>query len=85
MVVPAAQLPGLAALSLLAGALPLAPWMLNSAAAVQQGATFVLIAGWAHRCRIAVAICRARSQLEQVGLIGNCLDIGRDDRGGFAR
>ncbi|MFJ8752422.1 DMT family transporter [Streptomyces sp. NPDC102441] len=43
-VAPAAQLPGLAALSLLAGALPLAPWMVNSAAPVQQGATFTLVA-----------------------------------------
>ncbi|MGW6062281.1 DMT family transporter [Streptomyces sp. NPDC055189] len=42
-VVPAAQLPGLAALSLLAGALPLAPWVFTSAAPVQQGATITLI------------------------------------------
>ncbi|MEV1025134.1 EamA family transporter [Streptomyces sp. NPDC050264] len=42
-VAPAAQLPGLAALSLLAGALPLAPWMVNSDVPVRQGATFPLI------------------------------------------
>ncbi|WP_405665668.1 DMT family transporter [Streptomyces sp. NBC_01166] len=43
-VAPAAQLPGLAALSLLAGALPLTPWMVDSAAPARPGATFTLIA-----------------------------------------
>ncbi|OON82882.1 DMT family transporter [Streptomyces tsukubensis] len=42
-VVPAAQLPGFAALSLLAGALPLAPWMVGGAAPTQRGDTFTLI------------------------------------------
>ncbi|MFH8468717.1 DMT family transporter [Streptomyces sp. NPDC017991] len=43
-VVPADRLPGLAALSLLAGALPLAPWMVGGAAPVRQGDTLTLIA-----------------------------------------
>ncbi|MEV7425748.1 EamA family transporter [Streptomyces sp. NPDC091212] len=41
-VASAAQLPGLSALSLLAGAVPLAPWMISSTAPVRQGATFAL-------------------------------------------
>ena len=42
-VAPAAQLPALSALSLLAGAVPLAPWMIDSAAPLQKGATVTLI------------------------------------------
>ncbi|MEV8313343.1 EamA family transporter [Streptomyces sp. NPDC059900] len=42
-VAPAAQLPALAALSLLAGALPLAPWMLTGTTPVRQGSTLTLI------------------------------------------
>ncbi len=41
-VAPAAQLPALSALSLLAGAVPLAPWMVNGTSPVQQGATLAL-------------------------------------------
>ncbi|MFJ1645487.1 DMT family transporter [Streptomyces sp. NPDC088258] len=41
-VASAAQLPGLSALSLLAGAVPLAPWMINSTTPVWQGTTLTL-------------------------------------------
>ncbi|MFF7331773.1 DMT family transporter [Streptomyces sp. NPDC090306] len=40
--VPAAQLPAFSALSLLAGAVPLAPWMISSASPVRQGSTLAL-------------------------------------------
>lgn len=43
-VASAAQLPGLSALSLLLGALPLMPWVINSTASVHEGATLSLIA-----------------------------------------
>lgn len=42
-VVPATQLPALSALSLLAGAVPLVPWMADSVAPLRQGGTVVLI------------------------------------------
>jgi DME family drug/metabolite transporter len=38
-----APLPGLSALTLLAGAVPLAPWMVHGAAPLRQGATFTLV------------------------------------------
>ncbi|MFD7057250.1 DMT family transporter [Streptomyces mirabilis] len=38
-----APLPGFSALSLLAGSLPLTPWMISNTAPVRQGATFSLI------------------------------------------
>ncbi|MFD6275492.1 DMT family transporter [Streptomyces sp. NPDC060209] len=64
-VAPAAQLPGLAALSLLAGAVPLAPWMVNGAAPVQQGATLTLIA-WLGVATTALAYWLFTTGLTQV-------------------
>lgn len=64
-VVPAAQLPGLSALSLLAGAVPLAPWMINSATPPQQGATFTLIV-WLGVAATALAYWLFTTGLTQV-------------------
>lgn len=64
-VAPAAQLPGLSALSLLAGAVPLAPWMINSAAPLRQGATCTLIV-WLGVATTALAYWLFTTGLTQV-------------------
>jgi DME family drug/metabolite transporter len=64
-VAPPAQLPGLSALSLLAGAVPLTPWMINSAVPPQQGATLALIV-WLGVATTALAYWLFTTGLTQV-------------------
>lgn len=59
---PAADLPTLSALSLLAGSLVLLPWMIGDAGAVRQGSTMALI-GW-----LSVAASAVPYWLYSVGL-----------------